>query len=263
LVNISRAFLLAPQGVAVKVSSRRPLVAANWKMNGSKSLAKLLDNALLHADLRHVDVVICPPFPYLGCFEHKLTLGAQNVSEFASGAHTGEISTAILQEFSVKYVIVGHSERRTEHHESNELVASKALVALEAGLIPIVCIGESESVRDSGELFTFLAAQLDAVMEKLGVARCSDIILAYEPIWAIGTGKTASPEQAQEVHQFIRTHIGKQDKHVAAGMRILYGGSVKGSNAADLFGQQDVDGGLIGGASLDPDDFLKICQAAK
>ncbi|KXI30864.1 triose-phosphate isomerase [Paraglaciecola hydrolytica] len=232
-------------------------------MNGNKPLVDLMQNQLEQADLAHLDVVICPPFPYLGLFKSGVTLGAQNMSSFESGAHTGEISGLMLTEFACRYVIVGHSERRADNNESNDEVALKVAAALKIKLTPILCIGESDSVRESGKLFDFIAAQLDAVIKQIGITQFSKIVLAYEPIWAIGTGKTASPAQAQEVHQFIREHLAKQDKHVAANIQILYGGSVKGSNAKELFSQQDVDGGLIGGASLDPDDFLSICLAAK
>lgn len=247
----------------MEVTTRRPLVAGNWKMNGDKPLVDLMQNQLEQADLQHLDVVICPPFPYLGLFNSKVTLGAQNLSSFDSGAHTGETSARMLREFGCQYVIVGHSERRADNHESNQEVALKVATALNMKMLPILCVGESESIRDSGKLFDFLAAQIDAVVEQVGIALFSNIVLAYEPIWAIGTGKTASPAQAQEVHQFLREHLAKQNVDIAANIKILYGGSVKGSNAQELFSQKDVDGGLIGGASLDPQDFLSICLAAK
>ena len=247
----------------METPTRRPVVAGNWKMNGDKPLVDLMQNQLEQANLEHLDVVICPPFPYLGLFKSNVTLGAQNLSCFDSGAHTGEISASMLQEFGCQYVIVGHSERRADNHESNHDVALKVATALNMKLTPILCVGESEEIRDSGTLFAFLAAQIDAVIAVVGIANFSNIILAYEPIWAIGTGKTASPAQAQEVHQFLREHLAKQNADVAANIKILYGGSVKGSNANELFSQKDVDGGLIGGASLDPEDFLSICLAAK
>jgi triosephosphate isomerase len=159
-------------------------------------------------------------------------------------------------------VIIGHSERRADNHESDDLVALKVEQALKVNLAPILCVGEPESVREDGTFFDYIAAQLDAVLLKIGVRQFADIVLAYEPIWAIGTGKTASPKQAQEVHAFIRGHLAKQDDNIAANIVILYGGSVKGNNAQELFSQADVDGGLIGGASLNPEDFLSICQAA-
>ena len=247
----------------MEAPARRPVVAGNWKMNGDKPLVDLIQNQLEQANLEHLDVVICPPFPYLGLFKSGVTLGAQNLSSFDNGAHTGEISASMLQEFGCQYVIVGHSERRADNHEGNQDVALKVATALNMKLTPILCVGESEDIRDSGTLFAFLAAQIDAVIAVVGIANFSNIILAYEPIWAIGTGKTASPAQAQEVHQFLREHLAKQNADVATNIKILYGGSVKGSNANELFSQKDVDGGLIGGASLDPEDFLSICLAAK
>ena len=243
-------------------NSRRQLVAGNWKMNGDKTLVKNMQQLLANASLDNMDVVICPPFPYLGQFDGKVKLGSQNISEFDAGAHTGEVSADMLKDFSCEYVIVGHSERRADNNESDELVARKVAQVLQSGLTPILCVGEPENIRDNGTLFEYIAAQLDAVLKLVAVQQFVNVILAYEPIWAIGTGKTASPEQAQEVHAFIREHLAKQDANIAANIVILYGGSVKGSNAQELFSQADVDGGLIGGASLNPEDFLSICQAA-
>jgi triosephosphate isomerase len=250
----------------MEINKRRPLVAGNWKMNGNGLLAGEIEASLASVDLSHLDVVVCPPLAYLSKFSVKskvLALGAQNLSQFDSGAHTGETSGRMLKESGCAYVIVGHSERRADNLESNELVALKVQQALKEQLTPILCVGEPEDIRDNGELFSYIASQLDAVIECLGISAFSAIILAYEPIWAIGTGKTASPAQAQEVHAFIREHLAKQDDNIAAQSIILYGGSVKGSNAEELFSQADVDGGLIGGASLDPVDFLSICLAAK
>lgn len=247
----------------MQILSRRPIVAGNWKMNGNKSLVSLLEDKLAHEDLSHLDVVVCPPFPYLGLFGDIVSLGAQNMSMHDSGAHTGEVSASMLQETGCSYVILGHSERRADHAETNEIVAQKVEKALTAGLIPILCVGETEEIRDGGNLFAFLAEQIDAVEQQIGILQFAHIVLAYEPIWAIGTGKTASPEQAQEVHQFLREHLAKKNSDIAAKINILYGGSVKGSNAKELFSQKDVDGGLIGGASLNPEDFLSICLAAK
>lgn len=246
----------------MKANNRRQLVAGNWKMNGDKALIEQMQQQLSAASLDNMDVVICPPFPYFGLFDSKQKLGSQNVSQFDSGAHTGEVSVAMLKEFNCQYVIIGHSERRADNHESNELVALKVEQVLKANLTPILCVGEPENVREDGTLFDYIAAQLDAVLLKVGISQCADMVLAYEPIWAIGTGKTASPAQAQEVHAFIRGHLAKQDDNIAANIVILYGGSVKGNNAQELFSQADVDGGLIGGASLNPEDFLSICQAA-
>jgi triosephosphate isomerase len=246
----------------VQISSRRQLVAGNWKMNGDKALVGQMQKHIAAADLKNMDVVICPPFPYLGLFNSEQKLGSQDVSQFDSGAHTGEVSVAMLNEFNCQYVIVGHSERRADNYESNELVALKVEQALKAELTAILCVGEPEEVRDNGTLFDYIAAQLDAVLLRVGINQFNNIVLAYEPIWAIGTGKTASPAQAQEVHAFIRGHLAKQDANIAAKTVILYGGSVKGNNAQELFSQVDVDGGLIGGASLNPEEFLSICQAA-
>jgi triosephosphate isomerase len=246
----------------VESNSRRQLVAGNWKMNGDKALVEKVQKQFAAATLNNMDVVICPPFPYLGLFDGKVKLGSQDISQFESGAHTGEVSVAMLKEFNCQYVIVGHSERRAGNNESSSLVALKVEQVLNAHLTPILCVGEPENVRDDGTLFDYIAAQLDTVLLKVGISQFADIVLAYEPIWAIGTGKTASPAQAQEVHAFIRGHLAKQDNNVAANIVILYGGSVKGNNAQELFSQADVDGGLIGGASLNPEDFLSICQAA-
>ena len=246
----------------MQLNSRRQLVAGNWKMNGDKTLVKQIQKQFADASLENMDVVICPPFPYLGLFDDKVKLGSQNSSQFDSGAHTGEVSVAMLKEFNCQYVIVGHSERRADNNESSVLVALKVAQVLKAHLTPILCVGEPENVRENGTLFDYIAAQLDAVLLKVGIKQFVDIVLAYEPIWAIGTGKTASPQQAQEVHAFIRGHLAKQDDNIAANIVILYGGSVKGNNAQELFSQADVDGGLIGGASLNPEDFLSICQAA-
>ena len=249
--------------MAISTTRRRLIVVGNWRMNGDKSLVELMQDQLGQADLQHLDVIICPPFPYLGLFNNSVLLGAQNLSCFENGAHTGEVSASMLQEFCCRYVIVGHSERRASNNESNHDVALKVAAALKQQLVPILCVGETESVRQSGELFSYLSAQLDAVLAVVGIESFSKMILAYEPIWAIGTGQSATPEQAQEVHHFLREHLAKLDKQIAAGINILYGGSVKGCNAKELFSQQDVDGGLIGGASLDPTDFLSICLAAK
>ena len=194
--------------------------------------------------------------------QKSVKIGSQNISQFDSGAHTGEVSVAMLNEFNCQYVIVGHSERRADNSESDELVALKVAQVLNAHLTPILCVGEPENVREDGSLFDYIAAQLDAVLLNVGISQFADIVLAYEPIWAIGTGKTASPAQAQEVHAFIRGHLAKQDANIAANIVILYGGSVKSNNAQELFSQVDVDGGLIGGASLNPEEFLSICQAA-
>ncbi len=243
---------------------RRPLVAGNWKMNGSLSLLAEFQNAFQEQNLEDIDVLICPPSPYLSALTlTNVYKGAQTISEYESGAHTGDMSAAMAKEVGCEYVILGHSERRTDHHETSEQVAAKVKRALDSDLTPILCVGEPEAVREQGGHFDYIAQQLDAVVNLIGINGFAKTVIAYEPIWAIGTGKTASPEQAQEVHGFIRQHLAKLDNNVAQGVVILYGGSVKSSNAQELFSQSDVDGGLIGGASLDPREFLMICQAAK
>ncbi len=237
------------------------IVAGNWKMNGDISLVKEFKAGLTSVD--GVDVVLCPPNVYLGLGgaggEHAL--GAQDCSEFKDGAHTGDISVGMLKELGCKYVIVGHSERRQDHNESNELVAAKTKAVIEGGLTPIVCVGEPLEVREAGGVFSFVAAQLVAVIDACGEDFLTKSVVAYEPIWAIGTGKTASPEQAQEVHRFIRDELLKVSDS-AESTSILYGGSVKPENAQALFSQPDINGGLIGGASLQLESFSKICHAA-
>lgn len=245
-------------------TKRKPLVAGNWKMNGNMALINEVEQTLGSTDLSQLDVLVCPPYPFLGGFTAgNVNLGAQNLSEFDSGAHTGETSAAILKEAGCDFVIVGHSERRADNSESNELVARKVEKAIRSELTPLLCVGEPEEIRDDGSFLSFIAKQIDAVVDQVGINAFGQIVLAYEPVWAIGTGKTASPGQAQEVHAFIRSHLAKLNVEIAQKILILYGGSVKSSNAAELFGQPDVDGGLIGGASLNPQDFLSICLAAK
>jgi triosephosphate isomerase len=210
-----------------------------------------------------VDVVICPPAVLLSSFTSaSFSLGAQDVSALENGAHTGDMSVGMFKEAGCEYIIVGHSERREDHGESNALIADKAKKVLAGELTPIVCVGESLSVREAGNVESFIAEQLDALTAALSVDELAKCVIAYEPIWAIGTGKTASPEQAQDVHRFIREYFAKIDEELANGLRILYGGSVKPDNAKTLFAQADVDGGLIGGASLKVEDFISICQAA-
>src|SRR5689334_16726098 len=244
---------------------RRKLVVGNWKMNGSRVANAELLAALKSAGPWDADVAVCVPAPYLG--EVALSLqgefvawGAQDCSAHESGAYTGEVSAGMLAEFGCKYVIVGHSERRAYHAESDQLVADKAKVALAHRLTPIVCVGETLAEREAGHTDEVVKRQLSAVIHTLG--HCiSQIVVAYEPVWAIGTGKTASPEQAQAVHALLRLQL-----HAATPksneMQLLYGGSVKADNAVALFGQPDIDGGLIGGASLKVADFAAICRAA-
>ncbi|MEQ1592171.1 MAG: triose-phosphate isomerase [Thiobacillaceae bacterium] len=245
---------------------RKNLVAGNWKMNGS-----LAENAALLAGVKSalsgIDAVVCVPFPYLAQAQAMLSgssiaWGAQNLSEQGKGAYTGEVSAAMLLDFGCTYVIVGHSERRSLYGESDELVAKKYMAAQAAGLTPILCVGELLDEREAGITEQVVARQLDAVIQVAGVASLAKAVVAYEPVWAIGTGKTASPEQAQAVHAFIRNKIAALDSGVAAGLVIQYGGSVKGSNAAELMAQPDIDGGLIGGASLVVEEFVAICKAA-
>ncbi|MFP5410326.1 MAG: triose-phosphate isomerase [Gammaproteobacteria bacterium] len=245
---------------------RKKLVAGNWKMNGS-----LAENAALLAAVKPalagIEAAVCVPFPYLAQAQAALAgssiaWGAQNLSEQGKGAFTGEVSASMLLDFGCRYVIVGHSERRSLYGESDELVAKKYVAAQAAGLTPILCVGESLEERESGVTEQVVARQLDAVIAAAGVASLAKAVVAYEPVWAIGTGKTASPEQAQAVHAFIRGKIAGLDAAVAAGLVIQYGGSVKASNAAELMAQPDIDGGLIGGASLVADEFIAICRAA-
>lgn len=245
---------------------RKKLVAGNWKMHGSLAENAALLSALKPA-LAGIEAVVCVPFPFLAQAQAELSgssiaWGAQNVSEQAKGAFTGEVSAAMLLEFGCTYVIVGHSERRSLYGESDALVASKYMAAQAVGLIPILCVGESLEERESGVTEAVVARQLDAVIEAAGVGSLSKAVVAYEPVWAIGTGKTASPEQAQAVHAFIRSKIAALDASVADQLVIQYGGSVKAANAGELMAQPDIDGGLIGGASLVADEFVAICQAA-
>ena len=249
--------------------TRRAIVAANWKMNGNLTLVNDMVTGFSDISLAdNVDVVICPSFPYLSEFSRagladNVYLGSQNVSEQQSGAYTGEVSTGMLKEFSVNYVIVGHSERRSLYKETSTLVAHKVKAALEAGLTPILCIGESESERATEQTETVLASQLQPVIDEVGIEAFAKLVVAYEPVWAIGTGKTASSEMAQETHQFIRQFLAQSNKEVAAKVPLLYGGSVNATNCKELFAQADIDGGLIGGASLKVEQFKEICLAAK
>jgi triosephosphate isomerase len=253
--------------------ARRAIVAANWKMNGGSALINTIVEGLTSVKLKkNVDVVVCPSFPFLSEFisqakinklDKAIHVGAQNVSEHESGAYTGEVSTQMLQELSVKFVIIGHSERRSYYHESSTLIAHKVSAALSAGLTPILCIGESESERMEAQTETVLASQLQPVIDEIGIEKFIDVVIAYEPVWAIGTGKTASSEMAQETHKFIRQFLAKANADVASNVPLLYGGSVNASNCEELFAQTDIDGGLIGGASLQVEQFNSICSAVK
>ena len=248
---------------------RRPIVAGNWKMHGSRAEnARLIEELLAQCPARpRAACVICPPFVYLQevarqLRDSALSLGAQDVSADTQGAFTGEVSAAMLKDVGCEYVIVGHSERRLLYRESDQLIARKFGAALAKGLIPILCVGEQLADREAGRTGEVVSRQLEVVLELSGAAGFEQAVVAYEPVWAIGTGRTASPEQAQEVHAFIRARIGVRDARIAAATRILYGGSVKAGNAAELFAMPDVDGGLIGGASLKADEFLTILAAA-
>ena len=248
---------------------RQPLVAGNWKMNGSQqSVADLLAGLKQGiADVNVAEVVVCPPAIYLpqvaaALSDSPIKWGGQDVCVNNQGAFTGEISADMLLDFKSTYVLVGHSERRTLYGETNAVVADKYAKAQNDGLVPVLCIGELLEEREAGQTEAVCQAQLDAIIEKSGVASLANAVVAYEPVWAIGTGKVATPEQAQAVHAFIRQYIADKDASVAAGLRILYGGSMNPSNAADLIANEDIDGGLIGGASLTASDFLGICKAA-
>ncbi|WP_422823196.1 triose-phosphate isomerase [Variovorax ureilyticus] len=247
---------------------KKKLIAGNWKMNGSL----VANEALLQALLQGIgapacDVAVCVPAPYLAQVQSlvdgtSIAVGAQDVSAQPQGAFTGEQSAAMLKDFGVRYVIVGHSERRQYHGETDELVAAKTAAALANGLTPIVCIGETLAQREAGQTEEVVKRQLAAVIHVNG--HCiSEIVVAYEPVWAIGTGKTAAPDQAQAVHALLRAQLHHAANEHAAGIRILYGGSMNASNAAELLAQPDIDGGLIGGASLKAPDFLQIIAAAR
>ncbi|MEE7547420.1 triose-phosphate isomerase [Xanthomonas sp. Kuri4-1] len=247
---------------------RRNIVAGNWKLHGSRHFASTLVGRLAAAlPLPGVEVVVLPPLPYLSDLiadhEHAaLSFGAQDVSSNQEGAYTGEVSARMLVDVGATYGLVGHSERRQYHEETSEHVARKFLAAVNAGLRPILCVGESLAQREAGQTETVIAGQLEPVLRLVSAAAFEDAVVAYEPVWAIGTGRTASPEQAQQVHAFIRGVVAAHDARIADSLPILYGGSVKPDNAADLFSQPDVDGGLVGGASLVADDFLAIASAA-
>lgn len=247
---------------------RRRIVAGNWKLHGDRQFAfALLDAVVAGAAPTGVEMLILPPLPYLGELVERyegqgLQFGAQDVSANEKGAYTGEVSAAMLRDVGARYGLVGHSERRQHHGESSELVARKFLAARHAGLTPILCVGETLSEREHGQTEWRLQEQLAPLLAEGGAAAFDGAIVAYEPVWAIGTGKTASTEQAQAVHAFIRGEIASHDARIAGSLPILYGGSVKADNAAALFSQPDVDGGLVGGASLVAADFLAIARAA-
>ncbi len=250
------------------IPMRQKIVAGNWKMHGSRVENTALIEAIIGTvtDDR-VSCVICPPFVYLHdawrvLRSSAVALGAQDVCAEAVGAYTGEVSATMLHDVGCRYTLVGHSERRTLYGDTNALVARKFVAAQSRELIPILCVGEQLPEREAGHTEDVVGAQLDAVLQLSGVKSLAGAVVAYEPVWAIGTGRTATPEQAQEVHQFIRQRVAKEDAKIASGLRVLYGGSVKAGNARDIFTMPDVDGGLIGGASLKAEEFLAIVAAA-
>ncbi len=251
------------------MAKRRPLVAGNWKMNGSRAESAALAMAIKQGigATSQAEVAVCPPFILIPLVAEKLNgspvvWGGQNLSVHKSGAYTGEVSGPMLKDYACTYVIVGHSERRTFYGDTDALVAEKYGAAQAVGLLPILCVGETLQEREANQTEAVVARQLDAVVNKHGIGSFKNAVIAYEPVWAIGTGKTASPQQAQDVHRFIRERLATKDKSVAENVRILYGGSMKGSNAKELLAQADIDGGLIGGASLQAEEFLTICRAA-
>jgi len=250
---------------------RRPMVAGNWKMNGTRVDAKALVDGVMQGvgSASQIDVVLCPPFILIPLVVDKLSSsqgirwGGQDLDSHEQGAYTGEVSGGMLRDYGCTYVIVGHSERRTLYGESSQLVAEKFGIAQTSGLIPILCVGEMLEERETNKTESVISQQLDAVLTLHGIDSLKESVIAYEPVWAIGTGKTATPKQAQDVHKFIRDKLAALNGKVAEEVRILYGGSVKAGNAKELFGQSDIDGGLIGGASLKADEFLAICRAAE
>ncbi|OGA24729.1 MAG: triose-phosphate isomerase [Betaproteobacteria bacterium RIFCSPLOWO2_02_FULL_67_26] len=249
---------------------RVKLVAGNWKMNGSLASCQALLKAIMPplSALKRARYAVCAPYPYLAAVGQALkgsnvALGAQDVCQFEDGAYTGGVSGAMLADCGCRYVLVGHSERRSVFGETDEVAAAKFAQALRHGLTPILCIGEALAEREAGTTEAVVARQLDAVIRQGGLETLARSVVAYEPVWAIGTGKTATPQQAQAVHAYIRARIAAADRRLADALVILYGGSVKGANAAQLFAMPDVDGGLIGGASLVADEFVAICRAAQ
>ena len=248
---------------------RRSLVIGNWKMNGTLASAQLLAKGIIAGlGSADADIAVCVPYIYLPAINElvkdtALGLGSQNIADKASGAYTGEISASMLKEFNTQYALVGHSERRSYYGDTDASVAARYVQAQEQGIIPVLCVGETLEQREQDQTFAVINEQLDAVINLAGIASLSKAVIAYEPVWAIGTGKTATDEQAQEVHQYIRQYIAAKDQAIADKVQILYGGSAKPDNAKGLFAQPDIDGGLIGGASLEAESFLKIFQSVK
>jgi len=243
---------------------RQSLVVGNWKMNGTLASAELLTKGIIAGlGANSAGIAICVPYVHLPKVSElvkntALAIGAQNVADKSSGAFTGEISAAMLSEFNCKYALVGHSERRSYYGDTDESVAARFCQAQEQNIIPVLCVGETLEQREQDQTFSVINAQLDVVVNLAGIAAFSAAVIAYEPVWAIGTGKTATDEQAQEVHRYIRQYIAAKDQTIADKIQILYGGSAKPDNAKGLFAMPDIDGGLIGGASLDAESFLKI-----
>ncbi len=246
---------------------RQSLIMGNWKMNGSRQDGQQLAKALAEGlGAVSQEVAVCVPFVYLSDIRSVLAsspiaLGAQNVADQTSGAYTGEVSAAMLADCGCKYALVGHSERRTYYGDTNQSVANRFVQAQKQNVIPVLCVGETLEEREQGRTFQVVDEQLDAVIDAAGIEAFAKAVIAYEPVWAIGTGKTASDEQAQEVHQYIRQQIAKRNQAIADKVQILYGGSVKPDNAKGLFAMPDIDGGLVGGASLDAKGFLHICHS--
>ena len=248
---------------------RRSLVIGNWKMNGTLASAQLLAKGIIAGlGSADADIAVCVPYIYLPAINElvkdtALGLGSQNIADKASGAYTGEISASMLKEFNTQYALVGHSERRSYYGDTDASVAARYVQAQEQGIIPVLCVGETLEQREQDQTFAVINEQLDAVINLAGIQSLGKAVIAYEPVWAIGTGKTATDEQAQEVHHYIRQYIAAKDQAIADKVQILYGGSAKPDNAKGLFAQPDIDGGLIGGASLEAESFLKIFQSVK
>ena len=246
---------------------RKTIVAGNWKMNASKdSVNSLVNDILSGVSGVNAEVIVCAPFPYLALVDSlidgsSLMLGAQNLNVNSSGAFTGEVSAEMIKDFGANHVIVGHSERRSLYGETSEIVAEKTKAAIDSGLTPLLCLGESLDQRESGKTESVISEQLTKVIDLVGIEAFKNIIIAYEPVWAIGTGMTATPEQAQAVHMYIRALLATSNQDIAEKTPILYGGSMNAGNAAELISRPDIDGGLIGGAALKAEDFLKICKA--
>jgi triosephosphate isomerase len=246
---------------------RRPVVAANWKMHGSSATIAALLDAVVALQAPRAEVLVLPPAPYLAAVVQRLHgtsvgVGAQNIHAEPAGAFTGETAAEMVADVGATYVLIGHSERRQLFGETDALCAKKFAAALRVGLLPILCVGETAVERERGDAATVVTRQLNVVLDAIGVAGFNDAIIAYEPVWAIGTGRTATPADAQAMHGMIREQVRSRDDAMAARLRILYGGSIKADNAAALFAQVDVDGGLVGGASLNAGQFLEICRAA-